>query len=432
MIFFECFLVALGHYFDARAFLFSKYVVTFGVLEFVGQKLIKKNLEKRKTILVGIFFLVTAIFVAGCFSFYKNSRKIVNVDNAQAALSASSADGIAIISPADLASEKPKPLPVSMAKVKSQGCVADGLLSEYNPENDKFIELINRSNCYYLHRAIETWLTPPDFSKAESVMSRVTKKDVVYGMFIAEAINFRKDYLNLDTGREFDFREMCREGSMHVWGEGTCKPVFSSKEYRNYLQYITRKAIDIGVQSFTFGQIYMQESGKKDYAPKIVEDMRVYAKEKGVDIIIGAQTGSIADEKYLRLFDYIEGGVGIDSQGNVEDGPCLSTRGSCWALLWHEQFASKANNVLLHLDWTGIPSDDLDIFARMDKSTRAKTLQDLHEKFSTKKTGFMMPYFGVLYKDNGGCKGPKKRYYSPDNSYSCQDEGMINKILSGK
>jgi len=320
-----------------------------------------------------------------------------------------------------------------MDRVKAQGCVADGLLSEYSPENEKFIELIDRSNCYYLHRAIETWLTPPDFAKAEKVMSQITKKDVVYGMFIAEAISFRKDYFNLDTGKEFDFRKMCKEGTENVvWGEGSCKPAFSSKEYRDYLEYITHKAIDLGVQSFTFGQIYMQESGKQNYAPRIVEDMRAYAKAQGVDIIIGAQTGSISDEKYLKLFDYIEGGVGIDQTGQVEDGPCLSTRGSCWALLWHEQFSSKANNVLLHLDWSGIISDDLDIFARMDHPTRAKTLNDLYAKFATKKTGFMMPYFGVLDRENNGCKGPQKRYYSPDNSYTCQDESVINKILVSK
>lgn len=43
-----------------------------------------------------------------------------------------------------------------------------------------------------------------------------------------------------------------------------------------------------------------------------------------------------------------------------------------------------------------------------------------------------MPYFGVLDKNNGGCYGPKKRYYSPDNAYGCRDEGAINAILAGK
>lgn len=327
--------------------------------------------------------------------------------------------------------KRPAPAPISMERLKKQGCVADGLLSEYNPENPDFVELINRSHCYYLHRAVETWLKPPDFETIGYEMSLITKKDVVYGMFIAEAISVRADYLNESTNKEFDFKEMCREGSENIWGEGTCKPTFASEEYRDYIQYISEKAIDAGVQSFTFGQIYMQEGGKKDYAPKIVSKIRQYAKEKGVDIVIGAQTGSISDPEYLALFDYIEGGVGINSEGQVEDGPCLSTRGSCWALLWHDNFSSKAKNVLLHLDWTGIPSDDLDIFARMTREKRAETLKNLYQKFSSSKTGFMMPYFGVLANENGGCRGPKKKFYSPDNAYTCKDENAINKILGG-
>ncbi len=94
----------------------------------------------------------------------------------------------------------------------------------------------------------------------------------------------------------------------------------------------------------------MQEGSDKDWAPKIVKDIRDYAKKKGVDVIIGAQTGAITDPSYLGLFDYIEGGVGIDGNGNVENGPCLSWRGGCWALLWHNNFSNKAKNVLLYLD----------------------------------------------------------------------------------
>lgn len=327
--------------------------------------------------------------------------------------------------------KRPKPKPVDMEKVKKKGCVADGLLSEYNPENDKFIELINRSNCYYLHRAIETWLTPPDFALADDIMNQVNKEDMVYGMFIAEAIDIRDEYFKTENGREFDFEKMCKKGSEDSWGPHTCKPEFASKEYREYLEYITHRAIDIGIQSFTFGQIYMQEDPEKDYAPKIVKDIRDHAKKRGVDVIIGAQTGSITDPKYLELFDYIEGGVGIDSNGNVENGPCLSKRGGCWALLWHKNYSSKAENVLLHLDWSGIIGDDLDIFARMTREKREETLEKLYEKFTSQDMGFLMPYFGVLDVNNGGCRGPKKRFYSPDNEYSCKDEDAINKILAG-
>jgi len=326
---------------------------------------------------------------------------------------------------------KPPPPPVDMNRLKTQGCVTDGLLTEYNPDQGEYIQLINRSNCYYLHRAIETWLAPPDFTVIEKNMAQVAKPDVVYGMFIAEAIRFKDDYRNEDTGHVFDFRKMCHDNTMNDWGEHTCKPTFSSKEYRDYLSYITHKAIDLGVQSFTFGQIYLQESSSRDYAPQIMKDIRQYAKKKNVDVVIGAQTGSITDAKYLKLFDYIEGGVGINSNGDIENGPCLSTRGSCWALLWNQVYASKAKNVLLNLDWTGIPSDDLDIFARMNAGKRAATLKNLYGFFKQKNMGFLMPYFGVLDTTNGGCFGPKKRFYSPSDAYSCRDESVIGKILGG-
>lgn len=327
---------------------------------------------------------------------------------------------------------KPPPPPVSMERLKAQGCVADGLLTEYNPDQGKFVSLINRSRCYYLHRAIETWRNPPDFEVIEKNMAEIAKTDVVYGMFLAEAISTKDGYKNEGTGHIFDFGEMCHDESLNDWGEHTCKPTFSSKEYRNYLEYIIRKAIDLGVQSFTFGQIYMQESDKRNYAPQIVKDIRKYAKEKGVDVVIGAQTGSITDPEYLKQFDYIEGGVGIDSNGNIESGPCLSRKGSCWALLWNKAYSGKAKNVLLHLDWTGIVQDDLDVFARMTPEKRARTLRNLYKYFTAKKMGFLMPYFGVLDRNNGGCFGPKKRYYSPDNAYSCQDENVIKGILLGK
>lgn len=328
--------------------------------------------------------------------------------------------------------EKPKPNPVSMSKLKKQGCVVDGLLSEYNPEREDYISLMNRSDCYYFHRAVETWLTPPDFETIEYVMSRITKKDVVYGMFIAEAIKTNVHYFFPEEDREFDFDKMCQEGSENIWGEHSCKPDFGSGEYRSYIRYITRKAIDLGIQSFTFGQIYFQENGRRDRVKEIVKEMRSYAKKKGINIVIGAQTGKITDPNYISMFDYIEGGVGIDERGNLPEGPCLDRWGGCWALLWHENYSRSAKNVLLHLDWTGIKSDDLDIFARMDKETRAKTLRNLYDYFNSKNMGFLMPFFGVLDKENGGCYGPKKRFYSPDNEYSCKDEDIINSILSGK
>lgn len=384
----------------------------------------------------GIFILVLAGLVAGSILlFYKNQIALREANQGASAAAetlppAPLTDSFAgALNPEN---SLPPPPPVDMNRLKTEGCVTDGLLTEYNPDQGEYINLINRSHCYYLHRAIETWLEPPDFQVIEKNIAQLAKPDVVYGMFLAEAVSFKDDYKNEDTGHIFDFRKMCHDNTLNDWGEHTCKPTFSSAEYRNYLKYITRRAIDLGVQSFTFGQINLQESSLRNYAPQIVKDIRAYAKKKGVDVVIGAQTGSITDPKYLKLFDYIEGGVGIDANGNIENGPCLSRKGSCWALLWNRTYSSKAKNVLLDLDWTGIPSDDLDVFARMNAKQRAQTIQNLYGFFTSQNMGFLMPYFGVLNKENGGCFGPKKGFYSPSSAYSCQDEGIISKILGNQ
>ena len=324
------------------------------------------------------------------------------------------------------------PGPFSMETIKKRGCVGDGMLSGYGDNEKEMIALIKRSKCRYIHRALETWMDTPDFEKAEEMMAEFEKTGMVFGMFIAEAIDKTERYEDKETGEKFNFSKMCRNDSEGTWGFHSCQPSFEKPEYKEYIKYITEKSMDIGIQSFLFGQIFYQNKQplSESELPNIIRDMRRYAKKKGLQIIIGAQTNSITDEKYLNLFDYIEGGVGIDSQGNIEDGPCWSGKSSCWALLWHDQFSRRAKNVLLHLDWSGIKNDDMSKFALMDEETRKKTLENLYAYFTTRDMGFLMPFLAPLYKDNGGCYGPKKRFYSPDNRYKCKDENMINAILS--
>jgi hypothetical protein len=332
---------------------------------------------------------------------------------------------------------KPAPPAPSMERMKRQGCVMDGFLSDYGENANANAKLVNRSDCYYLHRALETWLRPPDFKLARKIQDRVTKPDVVYGMFIAEAIDTTANYDYPAENREFEFRRMCKAGTKNVWGEHTCQPDLSKEEYRKYLRYVTEQAMDMGIQSFLFGQIYHQENSNdwsKSPMPEIIREMREYAAFRGMDIVIGAQTNSIEDQEYLRLFDYVEGGVGVSAEGTVEDGPCFSRWWKkpgdwCWALLWHDTYRSKARNVFVHFDWSGRHGDDMSTFARMDSGTRAATLQRLYRKFTSQDVGFLMPLLAPLPKDNNGCHGPKERFYSPDDRYSCKDEGVINAIL---
>lgn len=331
------------------------------------------------------------------------------------------------------------PPPPSMNQMKKKGCVADGFLSGYGGDVNSSIALINRSQCYYLHRALETWLRPPDFELARKIQSKVTKPNTLYGMFIAEAISTNEEYFYPKENRSFNFSEMCRKGSKNYWGEHTCKPSLEKEEYRKYVQYIAEQAMDMGIQSFLFGQVFYQDAGniKETVMPEVIRNMREYAGFIGIQIVIGAQTNDITDEKYLQIFDFIEGGVGVKDDGNVEDGACFSRWWQkpgdwCWALLWHPQFAKKANNVFVHLDWSGKLGDDMSIFTQMDKQQREKVLRRLHKKFTSQNTGFLLPFLATLYKDNGGCHGPKKRFYSASNKYSCQDEDVMNAILIGR
>jgi hypothetical protein len=325
----------------------------------------------------------------------------------------------------------------SMDRMKKQGCVADGLLNVDFPGDGKTMSLINRSHCYYLHRAIDTWLAPPDFVRIDENL-RDLRGGFVVGMFLAEAIDTKANYAYPLEGRDFDFDRMCRPGSQNFWGEHTCKPTLASSEYRTYLRYITRRAMDRGVQVFMFGQVYLQDANdlSKSSISEVIAEMHEYAAYHGMEIFVGAQTNDIVDETYLSKFDFIEGGVGLASDGTIENGPCFSRwwkkEGDwCWGLLWHERFASKAKNVFVHYDWSGKIGDDMSILTRMNADKRHETTARLHEYFISKEVGFLVPYISRLHVDNGGCVGPAKRFYTPDDRFSCDDEDAWNAILSG-
>lgn len=344
---------------------------------------------------------------------------------------------------ADLAEKEKKTLFVAppkpdMEKMKHLGCVTDGFLSDYGSRSKKMANYINKSQCYYLHRALETWLEAPDFEKAAEIRKDVERDDIVYGMFLAEAIDKNERFFYPEENRNFNFADMCRPGTNNRWGEHTCAPSFASEEYRKYLREITRRAMDMGIQSFMFGQISLQESKGLDpaWARIIVTDMRVYAEWLGMDIVVGAQTNAIDDSLYLGLFDYIEGGVGIDARGTFpEHTDChprwWQKKGDwCWALLWNDRFAKKAENVFLHLDWSGKVGDDMSHFTRMNDEDRAVTLKRLYAFFTDRGDGFLLPVLARLSIDNNGCTGVTKHFYSPQKEFGCDDETAIDDIFS--
>ncbi len=327
------------------------------------------------------------------------------------------------------------PPPLNLADIRSRGCVADGLLSEYNhPETD--IPLARSSSCLYFHRALETWLDPPDFSDALAVIEEIGRDDVHYGMFLAEAIRTKANYLYRQEGRDFEFSDMCRKQSRNFWGEHTCKPSLKKPEYQAYLKQVTRDAMDIGIRVFLFGQIHYQE--EKINFPKVdnvIRDMRAYADEKGYDILIGAQTGDITNRRYLGFFDFIEGGVGISAAGTVEDGPCFSKYWKkpgdwCWPLMWHSRFKDRADNVFVYMDWNGQVGDDMHTFASLPEDARHRALQTIRSRMDSEGVSFFPPLITPLPKEGtANCSGPKKRFYSPSMDHGCRDYDAINALL---
>ncbi|NTW14974.1 MAG: hypothetical protein HGA38_01235 [Candidatus Moranbacteria bacterium] len=332
----------------------------------------------------------------------------------------------------------PPPADPSMDLMKTRGCVADGLLNGDFPGDGKTMKLINDSKCYYLHRAIETWLAPPDFKDIDENLKDL-RSGFTVGMFLAEAIDTKANYFYPFENRDFDFDRMCRPGSKNFWGEHTCKPYLPSKEYQTYLRYITRRAIDRGVQVFMFGQVYLQDTPDHSKSPisGVIAEMREYAAYHGMKIYVGAQTNEITDEAYLSNFDFIEGGVGLKADGTVEDGACFSRWWKkpgdwCWALLWNDRYRTKAKNVFVHYDWSGKIGDDMSVFTRMDEKARHETTARLHAYFNSKGVGFLIPYLARLNVANGGCVGPSARFYTPDDRFSCDDEAAWDAIFSPK
>ncbi len=330
-----------------------------------------------------------------------------------------------------------------MHKMKTKGCVFDGMLTGFGGNMNNKIAMLKRTNCEFIHRSIQTWNQPANFNQIEKDIARIKKetgKDFIYSFFLAESIRTDSVYYYPDEKRNFNFNAMCTPGTYGSWGEGTCKPALYKPEYRKYVRYTTRRAIDMGIQDIVFGQVYYQDPNWKEnpVIPEVVSEIRNYALSVGKDVAIGAQTNTMDDEKYLRNFDYITGGVGQDLEGNIEDGPCWSyywdkrkTNKYCWAMMWHDDYKSKANNILIYLDWNNSPSDDMNRFTRMSRDKRASFMKKAYDFFTNQEMGFLLPLGAILDGSGRTCYGSAPNFYSANLVYSCKDENGINAVLAG-
>lgn len=322
--------------------------------------------------------------------------------------------------------------------IKNHGCIWSGLVDvgDYftaEPNFNEYVSLLKRSGCKYLHRTVETWTHPPDFTKIQNNIQRirqVTGKEYIYEMMIAEAISTNTVYFYPDENRNFNFSAMCRDGlADNYWGPNTCRPSFYQQEYRKYISYITRRGLESGISVFMFGEIPHQDD-KWWTTPKppitgieIAASMRNIATSLNKPIIVGAQIvpAGLNEEQvslnYVSAFDYILTGLDPIAIGApLPYGPNVK---------------NAAKMILLMPDWDNTINDGPHQFTRLSRILRAQFIQDISSRTKNTRYGFIMPFRMPLAGPRQGteCSGPNEFTYSSSNQYGCKDEDFLNIAL---
>ena len=327
--------------------------------------------------------------------------------------------------------------------LKTKSCMFDGLIVEpvSGATSDDFnsnIEVLSRSNCEFLPRAIETWEAPPNFKLIEknlNIVRKRTNKNYVYGMFISEAIATKKIYKD-DFGKAFDFEAMCVPGTQDHWRTASCIPNVAHAEYQRYIFYIVEKAMVLGVRDFTFGQLGHVDPRR--VMPSVIDRIRNIAERLGAVITIGGQPNGIMREDYLRKFDYVITPSYIDDVTPAqvrsnEYGQCKAGT-NCQAIYFHPSLVGISNAVIAEVDWFG-RDDDAHRLGKKTKEERHRYIYELSQALKEKGVGFILPFriwynYGAL----GGCFGQNTYLYSASNEYKngCGDEDAWNAILAGR
>lgn len=317
-----------------------------------------------------------------------------------------------------------------MSRLKYQSCMFDGLLTD--PVEASYDDLLARSACAALPRAIETWAKPPNFEQIQNRIQQIAVKtahrDFDFGMFIAEAVSLDQRYAD-EYGNAFDFAKMCNPGTVGHWGANTCIPGLMNEEYRRYVLFISKRAIDLGARNILFGQ-----SGHQDptqVLPEVVSEIRAYANSKNQTVLIGQQPNGHQPESYLKAFDFIVGPVYVDIDASQ---PCVSGQyPNCQAVLHHPDVVGRAHNVIAEIDWASVVDDDAHKFARKTAAERQAFLIRTVQELRARNVGFNLPFRLWLTGDTSGthCFGPNPWNYSPDKNFGCKDEDVINAILNG-
>lgn len=397
---------------------------------------------RRLALAAGTTFLLTACLDRGItLQELPSSSVDVPGEEPQAADAAGASPGVVRELAADLSVTFTRPGSAPMAEMKARGCMFDGILYARAPlaGQSQNLQMLARSSCFYLPRAVETWNASPDLSKISSNLAALRTamganiRQFLFGAFIAESVDTTRTYVSASAGT-FNPASFCYPGSQGTFGAGTCVPDLRQPAYQQYLLGITADLLDLGISDFLFGQLQYVDR-LQTAAPAFLTRMRELAASKGRLIVIGGQTNTIRDGSYLKAFDYVLGGSYITTAGDLVmdsevSGSQAQASGS--ALLWHPTYRSLARNVIIELDWWNT-DDDIHRFARLSAAARSSVLARIRSTLSSINVGFLLPFSIPLNGGvaSGSCYGANVWAYSASRDFSCKDEAVENLLLGG-
>jgi hypothetical protein len=271
--------------------------------------------------------------------------------------------------------------------VKYSSCTLDSLLGaasgiESGPSStqhdgapqltlfNNYADLLSKSNCISINRAVEAWDSPPDFTTISNniaALHQQAPRPYVFGINLAEHISLKHDYYFPDEGRNFAFKEMC--ASPPKDGDSGCYASFARPEYQKYISYVGRKSIETGIQVLLFGGAAITDNrGTVETSGllSVLQALKRHASDKGISVVFVAQTpSSYGGRAYIDAFDLILGGVYINSDGTIPDTPKVTNKGpgNPPERLWLVKDSAghpyyDPQKLVIEYDWFGNPLDD--------------------------------------------------------------------------
>jgi hypothetical protein len=347
-------------------------------------------------------------------------------------------------------------------------CNAEGLLWNNTlqaPNSDpSAIKTLVSSPYFRIARAVETWTTTPDISQVQNALQNFyqafrsqanSNKKFIFGAFIAEAINYenQKFYTTdssgntiLESGNSLNVLNWCLPNTIDNWGNHTCAPDISNPDYQNHILVLTQKLMDIGITDFQFGELGIVDPISEDLNIETIGEIgpllikiRAYAKQKGINIIIGGQPNTLATPVYLSQLDYIVGPSHFDSNGNFITSPVRAIFTDSYdgqsPSVWYSSFKNYTH-ILVEADWSS-DHDDIHYFASLPALKRRQVAFDIYTTMVNNNMGWTFPYSGVPYGGslgNGPCLGsvqkigPRAFFYTYSAAISSYIDAASNAL----